>query len=330
MWPVHYDGSPASEENLEPGHWKLEAPQLPIIDGIQKVDEVTSLEEQNEISRRYTERAVDFIDRHSDQPFFLYLAHTMPHVPLGASSRFRGSSTQGLYGDVMMELDWSVGEILASLEKHGIGDRTLVIYTTDNGPWLNYGNHAGSAGGLREGKGTSFEGGQRVPCVMYWPGQIEAGRICNRIASTIDILPTIVELTGAPSPEKKIDGVSLLPLLKNQAGADPRREFYYYYGRNLEAVRKDNWKLVFPHPHRTYEGLVPGHDGWPGPTGTATAEYALYNLRRDPGERYDIKEQNPQIVSELELIAEEARRQLGDGLKDLAGEEIRPAGSTEM
>jgi arylsulfatase len=149
------------------------------------------------------------------------------------------------------------------------------------------------------------------------------------MASTIDILPTIVEITGATLPEKKIDGVSLLPLLQSEEGANPRREFYYYYGRNLEAVRKDSWKLVFPHPHRTYEGFMPGQDGWPGPTGTGNAEYALYDLRRDPGERYDVKEQHPETVAELEAIAGKARRQLGDGLKGLPGEEIRPAGSTE-
>ncbi len=329
MWPVHYDGNRASEENVGSGHWKLTAPQLPLIEGNQKVDEIRSLEAQDDLTTRYTQKAVEFIEDHAGQPFFLYFAHSMPHVPLGVSDKFRGKSEQGMYGDVMMEIDWSVGQILATLEKQKIRERTLVIFTTDNGPWLNYGNHAGSAAGLREGKGTSWEGGQRVPCIMSWPGKIPEGSVCNRLAATIDLLPTIVEISGAAQPQKKIDGISVLPLLMGDSEANPRRVLYYYYGRNLEAVRKDSWKLVFPHPHRTYEGLVPGNDGWPGQTETKTAEFGLYDLRRDPGERYDVKELYPEIVSLLESEAEEARRQFGDGLTEVEGEEVRPAGKLE-
>jgi len=329
MWPVHYDGNPVSKDNLEPGHWKLAAPQLPLIDGNQKVAEIRTLEDQDGLTTKYTERALKFIDAHANEPFFLYVAHSMPHVPLGVSTKFRGKSEQGMYGDVMMEIDWSVGQILSALEKHGIKENTLVIFTTDNGPWLNYGNHAGSTAGLREGKGTSWEGGQRVPCIISWPGTIPAGSICNRLAATIDLLPTLVEICGAEPPRNRIDGVSLLPLFVGDGQANPRRVLYYYYGRNLEGIRKDNWKLVFPHPHRTYEGLVPGRDGWPGPTGTATTELALYNLRRDPGERYDVKELYPEIVRSLEAEAQEARRQLGDELTGMEGTEIRPAGRVE-
>ena len=164
---------------------------------------------------------------------------------------------------------------------------------------------------------------------MSWPGKIPEGSVCNRLAATIDLLPTIVEISGAAQPQKKIDGISVLPLLMGDSEANPRRVLYYYYGRNLEAVRKDSWKLVFPHPHRTYEGLVPGNDGWPGQTETKTAEFGLYDLRRDPGERYDVKELYPEIVSLLESEAEEARRQFGDSLTEVEGEEVRPAGKLE-
>jgi len=329
MWPVHYDGNPASEDDVEPGHWKLTTPPLPLVEGNEKVAEIRSLGDQDELTTRYTRKAVDFIERFSDQPFFLYFAHSMPHVPLGVSDKFRGKSEQGMYGDVLMEIDWSVGQILSAMEQQGIRDNTLVVFTTDNGPWLNYGNHAGSTGGLREGKGTSWEGGQRVPCIMSWPGNTPEGSVCSRIASTIDLLPTFVEISGAAKPRKKIDGISVLPLLRGNNEASPRDVFYYFYGRSLEAVRKNNWKLVFPHPHRSYEGLVPGNNGWPGPTETKTADLGLFDLRRDPGERYDVKELHPEIVSQLEREAEVARRQLGDRLTEVEGEELRPPGKLE-
>src|SRR5262249_37216972 len=146
----------------------------------------------------YTEKAVSFIDRHATTPFLLYLAHSMPHVPLHVSEKFRGKSERGLFGDVLEEVDWSVGQVLAALQRHGIDDRTLVIFTCDNGPWLTYGNHAGSAGPLREGKGTTFDGGVRVPCIARWPGRIPAGSTCREPAMTIDLFPTIAKLIGAP------------------------------------------------------------------------------------------------------------------------------------
>jgi arylsulfatase len=166
MWPVDYDGSPAPE-----GHFKKKAyPTLPLIQNNERIEDITTLEQQGMLTSRYTEKAVDFIKRNKNNPFFLYLPHSMPHVPINASPRFRGKSQQGLYGDVIMEIDWSIGEVLKALKANGLDKNTLVIVTSDNGPWLNYGNHAGSSGGYREGKGTSYEGGQRVPCVMRWKG----------------------------------------------------------------------------------------------------------------------------------------------------------------
>jgi arylsulfatase A-like enzyme len=255
------------------------------------------------------------------------LPHTMPHVPLGVSNKFKGKSDQGMYGDVIMEIDWSVGQILDALEVNGLEDNTLVIFTSDNGPWLNFGNHAGSTGGLREGKGTSFEGGQRVPCIMRWPGNIPEGAITNQLATTLDIFSTVAAIVDAPLPNHKIDGINILPLLEGDQNANPREGFYYYYRKNnLEAVRKGKWKLIFPHPHISYRNVLPGNDGWPGEYARDTASFSLYNLRRDPGEEYDVKELYPEIVKELEVYAELAREDLGDDLMDRKGNNIRKSG----
>ena len=328
MWPVHYDGTPVTDTSLN-AHRK-NYPVLPLVDGNEKVRELTTLDDQDELTTLYTERAIDFINRHKEDPFFLYLPHSMPHVPLGVSDKFRGKSQQGMYGDVMMEIDWSVGEILRTLRENALEENTLVIFTTDNGPWMNYGNHAGSTGGLREAKGTSFEGGQRVPCIMRYPGVTQEGTVCHQLASTIDILPTIAELTGTTLPDHKIDGISILPLLKGEQGADPRKEFLYYYQRNsLEAVRKGDWKLIFPHPSRSYIGVIPGNDGWPGPYNHVTTELELYDLRRDPGERYNVISAHPDIVRELNAIADAARLDLGDDLKEMSGARVREPGKLQ-
>lgn len=320
MWPFH----PQAGNNY---------PDLPLIEGDISGDRVVNpkvtSEDQTQLTTQYTERAVRFIEKNKSKPFFLYLAHSMPHVPLHVSDKFKGKSAQGMYGDVMMEIDWSVGEILKTLSELGLDKNTLVVFTSDNGPWLNYGNHGGSAGGLREGKGTAFEGGVRVPCIMRWPGKIPGGAICNQLASTIDLLPTIAHISGAPLPALRIDGVNIISLMTNaQAAASPRKYLLYYYGQNgLRAVRNDRFKLVFPHKGRSYEGFLPGNDGKPGPVDNQRAyELALYDLRRDPGERYDVKEQYPEVVAALTKIAEEARKDLGDDLTGHKGTGRRPVG----
>jgi arylsulfatase A-like enzyme len=252
----------------------------------------------------------------------------MPHVPLAVSDKFRGKSDQGLYGDVMMEIDWSVGEIIRVLDKYELTENTFVVFTSDNGPWLSFGDHAGSSGGLREGKGTTWEGGQRVPCLMKWPAVIPAGIVSSKIAPTIDLLPTIAEISGATLPKKQIDGVNILPLLKNDKNANPREIFYYYFRENnLEAVRWKNWKLVFPHPGRSYEGFEPGRNGLPGELArNFSFENGLFNLRRDPGERYNLIEFYPEVVHKLEQIAKEARSDLGDNLTGAEGMNRRQPG----
>ncbi|MEE4213926.1 MAG: sulfatase [Bacteroidales bacterium] len=327
MWPVDYDGGPITENSVRPG--KAGYPPLPLIEGNELIEYLEGLDDQDRLTTRYTERAVSFIGKHRDEPFFLYLPHSMPHVPLGVSDKFRGKSEQGLYGDVIMEIDWSLGEIVRALDENDLLENTLLIFTSDNGPWLNYGNHAGSTGGLKEGKGTSMEGGVREPCIMHWPAVITPGQLSNSLASTIDILPTIAEITGTQLPGHKIDGVSILPILRGDKDAKPRETFYYYYhSNNLEAVRMGQWKLVFPHDHRSYENVLPGNDGFPGPYSQGRAEYALYNLRRDPGERYDVKEQHPDILAEMEKLAEKAREDIGDNLTGREGKNRRQPGRT--
>ncbi|MCB0600991.1 MAG: sulfatase [Saprospiraceae bacterium] len=315
MWPNH----PTAKNYYPP---------LPLIENETVIE---TNPDQSQFTTMFTEKTIDFIKRHREGPFFVYLAHPMPHVPLAVSDKFKGKSEQGMYGDVIMELDWSIGQIRKTLDEMGLAKNTLMIVTSDNGPWINYGNHAGSTGGLREGKGTSFEGGQREPCLVVWPDHVPAGVISNRLSSAIDVLPTIAEVTGAELPAQHIDGVSIWDVLKGDPDANPRTTFYYYYRRNnLEAIRHGNWKLVFPHPGRTYEGFTPGKDGMPGPNNeNFNFEGGLYDLRRDPGERYDVKFANPDIVKELERLADEARKDLGDELTGAEGENRRPIGRVE-
>ena len=327
MWPVDFDGNQISDSS----DWRKKSyPQLPLIENFNKIDEIRTLEDQAKLTTLLTERSVEFINNNKDNPFFLYLPHPMPHVPIAVSNKFKGKSPQGLYGDLMMEIDWSVGEIVKALKQNNLEENTLVIFTSDNGPWLNFGNHAGSTGGLREGKGTSFEGGQRVPTIMKWPKVISAGSISNNIAATIDVFPTIANIVSSELPKHKIDGVDISSILEGRRDSNPRDHLYYYYGKNnLEAVRKDNWKLVFPHESRSYKNVLPKNDGHPGPYSKFTAEYALYNLRRDPGEEYNVKELYPEIVKELEDLAEIARNDLGDDLNNRIGNNIRESGTIE-
>lgn len=324
MWPVDYDGRPATD-------WRKDSfPPLFLLEGNEKRIPVNTLADQAELTRLYTERAIDFIKRKKTNPFFLFLAHSMPHVPIQASARFKGKSQQGLYGDVMMEVDWSVGEILKTLKENNLDKNTIVIFTSDNGPWLNYGNHAGSSGGFREGKGTSFEGGTRVPCLIRWPEKIKGGQISNSLATTIDLFPTIADLLSINLTSTS-DGISLKSILLENADARPRKEFYYYYRRNaLEAVRLDDWKLVLPHPGRTYENFEVGLNGYPGQVNeNASITQALYDLRRDPSERYNVQAQFPEIVKQLMKLANRARADLGDDLVNEPGKNRRDPGRTQ-
>ena len=323
-----YFGLPYSND-MWPHHPQTSSyPPLPLYEGRKVVNPSVSAADQAQLTTRYTEHAVDFITRRSEGPFFLYLAHSMPHVPLFVSDKFKGKSEQGLYGDVMMEIDWSVGEIFKTLRELGLEDNTLVILTSDNGPWTNYGNHAGSAGGLREAKATTFDGGNRVPCIMYWKGKTLPGTTCNKLASNIDLLPTFAEITQAPLPTRKIDGVSILSLIEGKKDANPRESFVYYYNKNdLEAVTDGMFKLVFPHKYVTYGAYEPGNDGQPGKlTNLEIMKPEMYDLRRDPGERYNVITQYPEEAAKLMKIADLKRHELGDNLMRVKGTERREPG----
>ena len=320
MWPVEYDGTPAMGGN------KAAHPPLPLIEGNEVLELIEDQAGQDQLTALYTRRAVDFIDLHAEAPFFLYLAHSMVHVPLGVSDEYRGRTEQGMFGDVMEEIDWSVGQVMETLDRNGLTEDTLVIFTSDNGPWLNFGNHAGSAGGLREGKGTAFEGGPRVPAIWRWPGRIEPGSVCSQMASTLDVLPTVAAISGAALPQGPIDGVDVLSLLDGEAGADPRDNFLFYYDGQLRGIREGRWKRVYEHRTRSYVGVEPGMDGVPGPYASPIVPEALYDLENDVGETLDVAAQHPDIVARLDAMAEEARSALGDGLSGRTGSEVRPPG----
>lgn len=304
--------------------------------------------DQTQFTRRITDRAMDFIGRNRERPFFLYVPHIMPHVPIHASAAFKGKSERGLYGDVIEELDWSVGEILAALKANGVDGRTLVVFFSDNGPFLSYGTHAGRAEPLREGKLTAWDGGMRSPCIVRWPGRTPAGRVCAEPVVSMDLLPTIAGLIGAPLPPKPIDGRDILPLLEGRPGAkSPHEAIYFYAGEELQAVRAGDWKLHVAHEYLTPAG-PPRSDGKPanfenmkpegmdvsGIRGIASRHgykvektpAALYDLRSDPGETQDVAAGHPDIVRRLQELAEKARADLGDALTDRKGSGVRPPG----
>jgi arylsulfatase A len=270
--------------------------ELPLIRG----NEVVETEpDQSLLTKRYTEFCVDFIDKKSDKtPFFIYLAHTMPHIPIFASEEFKGKSKGGLYGDVIEEIDWSTGEIVKVLEKKGVLDNTLVIFTSDNGPWLSVGNHGGSAGELRGGKFDIFEGGFRVPAMMSWPGIITKRTVNDDLIPSMDILPTICEITGASLPDSKIDGQSILATLQGKKQNELNdRYFYYYSNEEIMAVRKGDWKFIKAHKSRRI--LEPGKDGVFGKDEGFDQPEALYNLNEDVSESNNIIKIHPDIKIEL-------------------------------
>lgn len=321
MWPYH------------PWQGKVfNFPDLPLLENETVID---TLDDQSMVTTWYTERAVDFINRNKENPFFLYVPHSMPHVPLFVSDKFEGKSAGGIYGDVIEEIDWSTGEILKALEENGLEENTLVIFTSDNGPWLSYGTHSGSALPLREGKGTSLEGGVRVPCVMKWPNKIRAGQVISQPSMTIDLLPTIAKATGAKLPAKKIDGNDMSYLLLD--GMDksvPHHEaYYFYYKQNeLHAVMSGDgkWKMYLPHSYRSLNGRVGTADGLPIDYNYDNKMGAeLYDLENDVSEVKDVASKNPDIVERLMEFAESAREELGDSLTEVEGSGNRPLGIVE-
>ena len=325
MWPLHPDF-----QNLTPEQAKKRKgyPALPMFDGEKVVIPDVQPADQAQLTTWYTEHAIKFIEKNKAKPFFLYVAHNMPHVPLYVSDKFKGKTERGLFGDVIEEIDWSVGQILQSLKANGLDENTLVMFMSDNGPWLSYGNHAGSAGPLREGKGTSWEGGVRVPFIARWPGKIAPNRVSGEVAMTIDLLPTLAGLTGAPLPPRKIDGLDIWPLLKGEPKAKNPHEYYsiYYANNELQAIISGSWKLVFPHTYRTLAGGPGGKDGKPSAYKQAKAQLELYDLQNDLGETTNVADKNPEVVKRLEAFAERSREDLGDALTNRKGSGVREPG----
>lgn len=311
MWPKH----PESKNYYPP---------LPLIEGEKTI---AYLDDQQELTSWYTYKSLEFIEKNQENPFFLYLAHSMPHVPLFVSDKFKGKSEQGLYGDVMMEIDWSVGEIRKKLKELGLSENTLIIFTSDNGPWLSYGGHAGLKAGLKEGKGTSWEGGIRVPAIFSWPGKIPAGQVQNQAAMTIDILPTLAKLTNSNLPKLKIDGSDIWPLIQGEE--QELKPYYAYYNQNeLQAVIYGKWKLVFPHVYRTIPADAEiRNDGIPVKYSYIRLENSqLFDLSKDMEESLDVSAQNPEIAAMLNRFAAEARADMGDALTKTEGSGNRKVG----
>ncbi|MDG1968604.1 MAG: sulfatase [Flavobacteriaceae bacterium] len=327
MWPVDYEGNQVDKNHRKAKRY----PQLPFFKNFDVVKEIKTLEDQAQLTTELTEAAVDFIERNKDTPFFLYVPHPMPHTPIAVSDKFKGKSGQGRYGDVIMEIDWSVGQIMNKLKEHQLDKNTIFIFTSDNGPWLNFGNHAGSASPLREGKGTAWEGGQREPCVVSYPNGIEGGRVIDTPMMTIDLLPTIAEITGAKLPELKIDGKSVWDIWTGKSNKSPHDAYFFYYKSNeLHGVRYNDWKLYFPHTYRSLNGREGGKDGYPvNYDMNEIDEIELYDLNNDISESKNVADQHPKIVLEIKSLADEMRKKLGDKLLNIKGTENRPAGSVE-
>jgi arylsulfatase len=340
-------GLPYSNDN-GPAHPTIPGmPALPWYEG----DTVTETDpDQSQFTQRITRHAVDFIERNKSKPFFLYLPHIMPHVPIAASKEFRGRSKGGLYGDAVEELDAAVGTLLDTLKANDLDRRTLFVFLSDNGPFLSYGNHAGSAGPLRGGKLTCFEGGVREPCIIQWPERIKPGQTTNELVTSLDLLPTLAAICGAKQPDKKIDGIDVSQLVTGISDRSARDTFAYFNGTALHAVRKGRWKLHMAHDYLEV-AAEPGQNGKPsnwgkmnplsiensGIAGIASRHgyrveslpQSLFDLESDPAESIDVGKNHPEIVTDLLQLAEIHRSDLGDPLTHRSGSGLRHPGRKE-
>lgn len=304
---MNYTGEWSEQfENAEDPYFKADYKKfnVPLLENGKVIEKPV---DQNTITYRYTQKAVDFIKDHKEQPFFLYLAHSLPHIPLFAHPDRVGRSTQGIYGDVIEEIDWSVGEVLNTLKELKLEKNTVVVFTSDNGPWLAFKTHGGSAGPLRAGKGTTFEGGQRVPTIFWGPGNVKP-QIVDQMGSTLDLINTIASLSGTEAPtDRKMDGFDLSPILKGTEAVSPRTNFYYWSTKaELYAVRSNKWKL---HLQQSDPVLY-----WNLTVPLEAPE--LYNLDADVSEKYNVADKNPAIVEDLKRMAREHELDITDPLED--------------
>lgn len=314
MWPNH----PQTKDYYPP---------LPIYQNDKVVETIWN--DQSMFTTWFTEKSIDFIERNKDRPFFLYLAHPMPHVPLFVSDKFKGKSNRGLYGDVIMEIDWSVGQIMQTLKQNDLDENTIIIFLSDNGPWLSYSEHSGSAYPLREGKGTSWDGGVKVPAIMRWKGTWPSGLVQKNPAMTIDILPMLAHLTGAELPVKKIDGQSIHQMMKDADAKSPQEGYAIYYNRNeLQAIVMGEWKLYFPHLYRSLApDQEPRADGFPlDYTMIGLEEMELYHIPSDPSEVNNVISEQPEVLESMLQFADKVRQDIGDELKGIKGRNIRLPG----
>ena len=314
----HYLGIPYSNDMLKPT----------LVDGVkvvplvrdEKVQELLKEDDQDGITARYTDEALKFITENKSRPFFLYLPHTAVHTPIHPGAKFRGKSQNGRFGDWVEEVDWSVGRVLDTLRDLKLAENTLVMFSSDNGPWLIKGTDGGSAGPLRGGKGSTWEGGLREPTIAWWPGKVAPGSVCDAVAGNIDFLPTFVTLGGGTVPsDRKIDGKDIMPLLLGQTKESPHAAHYYYSGYKLQAVRVGPWKLAIAPQNESM-----GKAGAPVPASLDNPR--LYNLDVEIGEQTDVAEANPEVVTRLRALAVKMAAELGDGKP---GPEVRPPGRVQ-
>lgn len=312
MWPYH----PERPDSY---------PDLMLYENENPIEVLT---DQSNLTMDITSKSVKFINENKENPFFLYIAHPQPHVPLFASSKFNGRSENGLYADVIEEIDYSIEKVMEALKENNLDENTIVVFTSDNGPWLSYGEHAGSTGIYKEGKGTTWEGGQRVPAIVWYPKEIKPNTVISTPLMGIDWLPTFASVTGSKLSENKIDGKNIWGILTNESEENPHEAlFFYYHTNSLHGVRYGDWKMYFPHRYRTLNGRNGRNDGNPIKYEYVDLnEIELYNLSKDPSETKNVYIEYPDIVKEIKNLANIKRTEIGDDLKNISGTENRPVG----
>lgn len=296
----HYFGIPYSNDMFKKSA-ETKVPVVPLLRD-EKVVELMDGEGQRRMVELYTKEAVDFITRSKDRPFYLYFAHNAVHTPIWPGAAFAGKSQNGRFGDWVEEMDWSVGQVLDALRSQGLDKDTLVVFTSDNGPWLIKGADGGSAGPLRGGKGSTWEGGVRVPTLAWWPGRVPAGSVNDAVAATIDLLPTFVALAGGAVPTTPvIDGRDITPILLGQSKESAREAHYYFSGYDLQAVRQGRWKLA----------LAPQSDGLGKNAAKTAPGLRLYDLDAEIGEQTDVAARHPEVVAKLKALADKMSAEIG-------------------
>ena len=280
--------------------------------------------DQSNLTKDITTESINFIEKNKGNPFFLYMAHPQPHVPLFVSEDFEDLTGNGLYADVITEIDYSVGRILDKIEESGLTENTIVVFTSDNGPWLSYGDHSGSSGIYREGKGTTWEGGVRVPSIIKFPYGLKPS-IIDEPVMAIDWMPTFANITRSKLSQNKIDGKDIWPLLSGEVNRTPHKELYFYHRVNeLHSIRMNNWKIQFSRTYRSLNGRAGGKDGIPVKYDMNFIEKnELYNLKDDPQEKINVYDSFPEIAKKMEELGDKARIKLGDNLMGIKGKENR-------